>query len=202
MTITNRIKFWRQQRGWTLQHLAEASGTTRAQIDKLERGTRRLTVEWMVRLAKPLGCDPRSLMALADIPVAATADVIPVFRLRPARKSGHYIHAASSQSAPKTVPRPYFLNGIPETRGVIVPDATCTPALRPGQTAFLAPSRKPRATHPVYVTHSDHSGAFYIFVHRAKDTIHLRHIHPARKDFIFTPGEITAIASVVGTAEK
>ncbi|MEJ0062123.1 MAG: helix-turn-helix transcriptional regulator [Alphaproteobacteria bacterium] len=61
----NHIRFWRQKRGWTLQQLAEAAGTTKAQVDKLERGSRRLTVDWMVRLAKPLGCDPRALM-LAD----------------------------------------------------------------------------------------------------------------------------------------
>lgn len=85
MTLPNRIRFWRQQKGWTLQQLAEAADTTRAQIDKLERGTRRLTVDWMVRLATPLGCDPRSLMALnglaetAQLPLAVPP--LPLFTL-------------------------------------------------------------------------------------------------------------------------
>lgn len=84
--MPNRIRFWRQQRGWTLQQLADAAGTTRAQIDKLERGTRRLTVDWMVRLAAPLGCDPRSLMAMAGLAETAQPNLdaapLPIFALR------------------------------------------------------------------------------------------------------------------------
>ena len=199
--MTNRIKFWRQQRGWTLQQLAEASATTRAQIDKLERGTRRLTVDWMVRLAKPLGCDPRSLMDAAAIPAASPADMIPVFALRPTRKTVATYRRDHTAAAP-TVPRPYFLNGDTASCAVIVPDDACAPALRTGQTAFLSPARKPRAEQPVYVTHSDQSCAFYIFVRRAKDKIHLRQCHPTPHACAFAPNTIAAIAVVSGTAEK
>lgn len=86
MTMPNRIRFWRQQKGWTLQQLADAAGTTRAQIDKLERGTRRLTVDWMVRLAAPLGCDPRSLMAMTGLAETVqhplTVPALPLLALR------------------------------------------------------------------------------------------------------------------------
>ena len=201
MTTTNRIKFWRRQRGWTLQQLADAADTTRAQIDKLERGTRRLTVDWMVRLAKPLGCDPRSLMDMAAFPAAPPSDVIPVFPLRPVRKTagGYKLYRAT---APATVPRPYFLNGATNAYAVIVPDHACAPALRVGQTAFLSPAQKPRAEQPVCVTHSDQSCAFYIFIRRAKDKIHLRQTQPAPRIVAFSPGEIIAIAPVIGTVEK
>lgn len=76
-TTDNRIREWRQKRGWSLQQLADAIGTSKSQVDKLEKGTRRLTVEWMVRLATPLDCDPRELMvssSLAALKVAATSD--------------------------------------------------------------------------------------------------------------------------------
>jgi len=62
----NRIREKRQTLGWSLQQLADASGTSKSQIDKLEKGLRRLTVDWMVRLAKPLGCDPRDLIPVGE----------------------------------------------------------------------------------------------------------------------------------------
>ena len=86
MTLPNRIRFWRQQKGWTLQQLADAAATSRAQIDKLEHGTRCLTVDWMVRLAAPLGCDPRSLMATTGLAEVAqqplTPSPLPLFALK------------------------------------------------------------------------------------------------------------------------
>lgn len=60
--MDNKIRAWRSLKGWSMQQLADACGTSRAQIDKLERGERRLTVDWMVRLAKPLGCRPAELL--------------------------------------------------------------------------------------------------------------------------------------------
>ena len=63
MTNTpNSIKVWRLAKGWSLQQLADACGTNKSQINKLEKGERRLTVDWMVRLAKPLGRTPQELL--------------------------------------------------------------------------------------------------------------------------------------------
>lgn len=54
---TNVIKSLREQRGMSQQQLADAvqPATTQSQIDRLEKGERRLTDDWMKRLAKPLG---------------------------------------------------------------------------------------------------------------------------------------------------
>lgn len=60
--MSNPIRTWRTLRGLSLQQLADAAGTSKSQIDKLERGERRLTVDWMVRLARALACDPRDLI--------------------------------------------------------------------------------------------------------------------------------------------
>lgn len=59
----NRIREWRVLREMSHDKLAEAVGTSRGQIYQLETGQRRLTEDWMNRLAKPLRCEPSDLMA-------------------------------------------------------------------------------------------------------------------------------------------
>lgn len=61
--MDNRIKELREKRGWTQDQLAEAAGTSFQQVSRLENGTRRLTVEWMQRIAKALGVHPAALLA-------------------------------------------------------------------------------------------------------------------------------------------
>lgn len=46
--------------------------TTASQINKLEKGQRRLTYEWMQRLADALGCTPQALVEPAADPAAPT----------------------------------------------------------------------------------------------------------------------------------
>lgn len=64
----NRIKQLRKDKGLTLQALAELVGTDKSQINRLERGERRLTTEWMERLAGALACTPADLLANTSIP--------------------------------------------------------------------------------------------------------------------------------------
>jgi transcriptional regulator with XRE-family HTH domain len=54
----NRLREFRDKLGWSQQRLADATvpATSQAQIDRLEKGERKLTVEWARRLAKALGC--------------------------------------------------------------------------------------------------------------------------------------------------
>jgi len=58
----NNIKRMRKLKGWTLQKLADALGTSRSQVDKLERGERRLTVDWLDKVATALECSPLELL--------------------------------------------------------------------------------------------------------------------------------------------
>lgn len=54
----NRIKELRKKHKLTMQALADKVGTTASQINKLEKGERRLTAEWMYRLAEALDVQP------------------------------------------------------------------------------------------------------------------------------------------------
>ena len=81
----NRIAELRQARGLSQEDLAKRAGTTNQQVGRLEAGTRRLTVEWMGRIARALGVAPAELLpsgAKRMIPivghVGAGAEVIPL----------------------------------------------------------------------------------------------------------------------------
>ena len=63
MTRPNRIREWRKHRGLAQSELAALVGTEQMTISHLERGTRGLTVEWMMRLSKALECLPEDLLA-------------------------------------------------------------------------------------------------------------------------------------------
>lgn len=67
-----RIRTLRQARGWSLQQLADRVGASKPQIDKLERGSRRLTEDWIRRIAEALEVAPETLSA--SDPPAARAD--------------------------------------------------------------------------------------------------------------------------------
>ncbi len=57
-----KIKQLRVQRGMTMQELAQAAGTSQQQIDRLEKGRRKLTIEWVERLSRALECDAVDLL--------------------------------------------------------------------------------------------------------------------------------------------
>jgi len=61
--MDNQIRHWREKRGLSRRELAEKANSSEPQIVKLERGERRLSQEWMVRLANALECSPADLIA-------------------------------------------------------------------------------------------------------------------------------------------
>ena len=61
--MPNPIKPRRKSLKLTQQAVAEAIGTTKATIMKLEKGDMQLTESWMRRLAGPLKCRPEDLIA-------------------------------------------------------------------------------------------------------------------------------------------
>ncbi|MEE8226919.1 MAG: helix-turn-helix transcriptional regulator, partial [Kiloniellales bacterium] len=60
--MENRIRELRKARGLTLKRMAELLGTSNQQISHLEKGRRRLTLEWMERIAEALECHPSDLL--------------------------------------------------------------------------------------------------------------------------------------------
>ncbi|MBY0356086.1 MAG: helix-turn-helix domain-containing protein [Rickettsiales bacterium] len=60
--MQNNVKRLRIERGLSLSDVARAASTTPAQIQKLERGERRLTDTWLYRLSNALQCLPAEIL--------------------------------------------------------------------------------------------------------------------------------------------
>ena len=58
----NKLKEIRKAKGRTLKHVAEAAGTSIQQVQRLENSERRLTTEWIERLASALDCSPSDIV--------------------------------------------------------------------------------------------------------------------------------------------
>lgn len=61
--MPNRIKELRDAKKLTLEEVAAVAGTSPQQISKLEKSERRLTTEWMERIAPAFNVDPAELLA-------------------------------------------------------------------------------------------------------------------------------------------
>lgn len=76
--MKNRISEIRKARGLTLVEVAERAQTSNQQISHLERGRRKLSYEWMERLAAALSCHPLDLLANPPTPFEAPMAMLSV----------------------------------------------------------------------------------------------------------------------------
>lgn len=60
--VLNNIRKVRLQRDMTLKEVAAGANTSYQQIEKLEKGQRRLTDDWLFRMARALECAPTELL--------------------------------------------------------------------------------------------------------------------------------------------
>lgn len=60
--MKNNLLKIRKEKGFSQKELAKKAGTTYQQIQKLEKGERKLSPEWQIRLSKALDCKPIDLM--------------------------------------------------------------------------------------------------------------------------------------------
>lgn len=70
-TYPNELKRLREGRGLSLDEIADRLGVSNQQISLLELGRRKLTVDWLQRLAAVLSCHPWELVE-ADAGIAAS----------------------------------------------------------------------------------------------------------------------------------
>lgn len=63
----NRIRQLREARGLSAEQLAVLIGTSAVQVRRLETGARKLTEDWMRRIAVALGVEPADLLETASI---------------------------------------------------------------------------------------------------------------------------------------
>ena len=64
--METRIRYFRKQRGWTLQALADRIGTTAQTIQRLETSNMTVSTDWLERIADAFGIDPVKLLVSDD----------------------------------------------------------------------------------------------------------------------------------------
>ncbi|MCP5362116.1 MAG: helix-turn-helix transcriptional regulator [Hyphomicrobiales bacterium] len=124
MVTPNRIRELRRSKGWTLNELAAATGTSGDQISKLERGARRLSLDWMERLANVLGCTPAALIQETGSLISVTGIV------------GSNGEVTSPDHAPPTLHAPPGVSVSNGLRAVIVGKEANSLLFRPGWQLF------------------------------------------------------------------
>ncbi len=60
--MQTRIRFFRKQRGWTLQQLAETIGTTAQTVQRLETANMTVSMDWLQRFADAFEIHPADLL--------------------------------------------------------------------------------------------------------------------------------------------
>lgn len=196
---SNRIREWRQKRGWSLQQLAEVSDTTRAQIDKLERGERRLTVDWMVRLAKPLECLPADLLpALVPGAPVERDRLIPV---RSAARGGVDQEMFLEDGPIEHRPCPGFVAHVRDAYAIYVVGESMTPMYRPGQLLYINPHKPPTPGRGIVITKANRAVLIKELVRQTSYGLVVREYQPKMREFTIPQDEIQDAHVVVGAEE-
>jgi len=196
----NRIREWRQKRGWSLQQLAEASDTTRAQIDKLERGERRLTVDWMVRLAKPLDCLPADLLP-NGAQTAAAPDPTRLIPVRSAARGGGEQEMFLQDGPIDHRPCPGFVAHVRDAYAIYVVGESMTPMYRPGQLLYINPHKPPISGRGVVITKTNRAVLIKELVRSSSFGLVVREYQPRLREFTIPHEEISEAHVVVGAEE-
>jgi len=217
------LRAHRQRAGLTLEAIARLTGTTAAQISKLEKGERRLTVDWMARLAPALGVEIADLLpppetaiaATGTIPIPGTAlpggdavlaalppatspsDLIPV---RSAGRGGDEQEMYLQDGPIDYIRRPPSLAHVRDAYAIYMVGDSMYPRFRPGQMLHVNPFKPPQPGAGVVVTKLNGAVLIKEFVRHGPRTLFLRQYNPA-ENLSYPQAEIEALHTVVGLEE-
>ncbi|MFD2261719.1 XRE family transcriptional regulator [Lacibacterium aquatile] len=204
--MQNKLRSLRLARGLTLEQLADAAGTSHQQILRLEKGERRLTVDWMVRLAPPLGVEPKDLLpesqtaappSPAPAQIAPNQDIIPV---RSAARGGDEQRMFLEDGPIDYGPRPPVLRNVRDAYAIYVVGESMAPRYRPGYLLHINPFKPPRRENGVVVYKKDNAVLIKEFVEATSTELVLRQFNPAM-ELRLDRDEIAEFHTVVGTEE-
>jgi phage repressor protein C with HTH and peptisase S24 domain len=215
--MKNRIREWRERAGLSMQALAERAGTSAPQINKLEKGERRLTVDWMVRLGRALDLDPKELLppeigmpprpggpgkmptgepgtavefGQADLPVLGRAQ----------GGSGVLAIPADQQPVDWTY-RPPQLRRVPDAFAVFAYDDSMHPMYKHGQTLWVHPHLPAKPGDGVLIVKHSDEALIKELVRRTETEVTLRQYRPEQNEFSIANSEIRQMYRIVGVLD-
>lgn len=223
------LRALRQAAGLSQEKLAELAGTSQPQINKLETGQRKMTVDWAVKLARPLGVEPTSLLGLdADAaamePAAAPASRPPARRASPPTPAASYggtipggvpepmpVRAAARGGVDQEmfledgpidwVAKPDYLKNARDPYAMYVVGESMMPRFRPAQLLHVNPHKPPAAGAGVVVVKRSKAVLVKEFVRRAPEGVVLREYQPDDREFTVDNADLDTIHTVVGLQE-
>jgi phage repressor protein C with HTH and peptisase S24 domain len=222
MTRPNRIAEFRRRAGLSQEALAGAAGTSRSQIVKLERGERRLTLDWMVRLATALGADPKDLLPDTDgtpaerqglaepaypflgfLPASLNARPVDIgppdlpVRGRAQGGEGALIFPDDLPPADWTY-RPPQLRGVPDAFAVFASGESMRPMYRPGQILWIHPNMPLVPGEGILVVKRDDHALIKEFVRWTASELVVREYCPAERELAIAIDAIRRTYRIVG----
>lgn len=212
--MSNRIKELRERRGLTQEKLAEVAQTTRSQIVKLERGERRLTVDWMRRLAPFLDCLPADLLPASDtrpppppgseaVPAAAPEpdDRQQLLAVRSGARGGLDQEMFLTDGPIDYVARPAYLRNVRAAYALYVIGELMDPRYRHGQLIHVNPTRPFAPGDGVAVTKMNAAVLVKEFVRRTPGGVLLREYRPHDRSFEVPSEDISEIHRIVAAVD-
>jgi phage repressor protein C with HTH and peptisase S24 domain len=221
----NRIRDFRQAARLSMQALAERAGTSAPQINKLEKGERKLTVDWMVRLGRALSVDPKDLMVLEpmdgpapdtdgtsprrlyQLPSSLNATAVDLGRpdlpiLGRAQGGPNGVLMIPTEQRPVDwTYRPPQLRGVAEAFAVFAYDDSMHPMYKNGQTLWVHPHLPVKPGDGVLIVKQSDEALIKELVRRTASEVVLRQYRPREEEFGIAQDEIRAIYRVVGALD-
>lgn len=229
MTKTqNRIRELREAQGLSQLELAERlqPKTSQPQIDRLEKGDRRLTVDWMARVATALGVSQSELLQRESVADSVYGLEDPSRAMVASRnKMQPLTLAAGAQgvlAGPKDLPilgyvkagtdgffivngdvhgftmRPDALQGVKDAYAVYVHDKSMFPAFEPGHLVWVDPLRPARPGESVVIQLEDGQAFIKRLKRRTEKAVICEQWNPAM-EIRYDTKHVRAIHLVVGS---
>lgn len=205
--MQNKLRVLRLAKGLTLEQLAEAAGTSHQQVLRLEKGERRLTVDWMVRLAQPLGVEPKDLLpdpTTPQVPPSAAPSFAPnqdMISVRSAARGGDDQRMFLEDGPIDYVPRPPVLRNVRDAYAIYVVGESMVPRYRPGFLLHINPYKPPRRDNGVVIYKRDQAVLIKEFVEASPTELVLRQFNPDI-ELRIDRSDIVEFHTVVGTEES
>lgn len=226
----SKLKGARMAAGLSQEKLAEMAGTSQPQILKLEKGERKMTLDWAVRLAPHLGVHPSELLSLEGFTpdfVAVSPDgntVIGEVKRHSGR--GYKKSPIEASSVPRQMPVraaarggvdqemfledgpidwvtiPDYLKNARDPYGIWVVGESMMPRFRPAQILHINPFKPPMAGAGVVVVKKSKAVLIKEFVRHTLDgDLVLREYNPEDREFTVPRGDLATVHTVVGLQE-
>jgi len=208
------IRELRERRGLTLEALGQAVGSNRQQIWKLENGYTRLTLDWMIKLAGPLGVEPKDLVPES---VDAARSLLPrARRMRPAEAMapprGDMIPIKSAARGGDEqemflaepigfTPRPPNLAGVREAYAIYMVGDSMLPRYEPGWILHVNPYKPARPGRDVVLYLKNGSVVVKQFVRASGEDLVLHQLNPG-DDLFVDKGDVREMHLVVGVDQE